>query len=57
LKHTWLIGTISVSSSMAASRRSVGTPMPSSLGTQSMRAPSLRQASQTYMTLGKFWSV
>ena len=57
LKVTWLIGTTSVSSSMAASRSSSGAPSPSGLSTTSMRAPWRRCPSHTYMTVGKFWSV
>ena len=56
-KITCEIGTSKVSSSMAASRRSSGTVMPSSVGTICTRAPRLRCASQKYITEGKFMSV
>ena len=49
-------GTSSVSSSMAARKRSRGTVMPSSLGTVTTRAPRARCASYTYITDGKFRS-
>jgi hypothetical protein len=41
-KSTWLIGTSSVVSSIAASIASVGTPMPSGLSTSWMRPPRAR---------------
>src|SRR6266567_7619111 len=56
-KTTWEIGTSNVSSSMASSRRSVGTWTPSSVRTMCTRAPRERWASQKYMMEGKFMSL
>src|ERR1035441_3779430 len=53
-KITCEIGTIKVSSSIASSKRSVGTVIPSSVLTMCTRAPYWRCASQKYMTEGKF---
>jgi hypothetical protein len=53
----WEIGTRRVRSSMAASSRSVGTPMPSSEETVTISAPFFVSPSIRYMTLGKFSSV
>src|SRR5260370_262173 len=56
-KTTWEIGTSKVSSSIASSKRSVGTWTPSSVLTICTRAPRSRCASQKYMTDGKFMSL